>query len=126
MADNILAIGESFLDETLKQYASEVVEYRLRGVSQWKKVNAVVGGTMFSGNDTNGFLIHTRSIDFIISVQELQHEPVAGDVIVRNGQLFEVFTPNNEPCWRYSGGTNETYRIHTQAIGNDEYHPLEV
>lgn len=123
---NIMQTAEAFLDEQLKGFASEMVEYRPRGVSLWKKVNAVIGKSFFKVDDVNGISTHTRSIDFIIDALELGQEPVKGDAILRNGILYEVYEPNNEPCWRYSGSNHTTYRIHTHSLGNDEYRPLEV
>lgn len=123
---NIMDIGEDFLNKTLECFASEVVEYRKNGISQSKSVNAVIGSTFFSSIDVSGFDVKVRSIDFIISVNDLAQEPVKGDIIVRNGQLYEVNSPTNEPCWRYSGNLNSMYRIHTHVLGNDEYHPLEI
>ena len=124
--DNMMDIGEQFLDETIMEHASEIVEYRPKGVSMFKSVRAVVGGTFFSSADVTGFPVKARSTDFIIGVLELGHEPQKGDTIARNGELFEVYSPTEEPCWRYSGTSGNMYRIHTHSLGKDEYHPLGV
>jgi hypothetical protein len=124
--DNMMVTGEQFLDDMLKEHASEMVEYRQSGVSMFKSVSAVVGGTFFSASDVSGFPVKARSTDFIIGVLELGVEPKKGDTIVRNGELYEVYSPTDEPCWRYSGTNGNMYRIHTHSLGRDEYKPLEV
>lgn len=124
--ENMMYIGEQFLDDMLKEHASEIVQYRQKGVSMFKSVSAVVGGTFFSSADVTGFPVKARSTDFIIGVLELGVEPQKGDTIVRNGELFEVYSPTDEPCWRYSGTSGNMYRIHTHSLGRDEYKPLEV
>ena len=105
--------AEDFLDAKLKDFVSEVVEYRQHGVGKGKSVNAVIGKSFFKTNDVNGYSIVTRTVDFIIDRNELEQEPVRGDLILRNGRLYEVYGPDNEPCWRFSGGNHNTYRIHT-------------
>ena len=89
--ENMMDIGEQFLDDMLKEHASEIVKYRQKGVSMFKSVSAVVGGTFFSSADVTGFPVKARSTDFIIGVLELGVEPQKGDTIVRNGELFEVY-----------------------------------
>lgn len=115
---DVMRMGEDYLNQVLKDFASEKVKYYPHNVREGVEVNAVVGKSFFSGIDMNGFSVHIRSIDFIIQVADLGITPQMGDVIVRGDSTFEVFTPNNEPCWRYSGGNFDTYRIHTQAVTN--------
>lgn len=123
---NIMQMAEDFLDTKLFGFASEEVEYRPNGVAQWKIVNAIIGNSLFKASTVSGTIAYIRSVDFIISANELGQEPEKGDLILRNGQLYEVYMPNDEPCWLYSGDNQNTYRIHTQAIGADEYRPLEI
>lgn len=116
---NVMRTAEEFLDAKLIDFASEEVLYCPYDVAIPRNVKAVIGKSFFRSDDVNGVSVYTRSIDFIIPVCELANEPAKGDVIVRNGQSYEVFAPNNEPCWRYSGGNHETYRIHTHSIGDE-------
>lgn len=115
---DIMRNGEDYLNQMLQMFASEKVKYYPHNAHEGLEVNAVVGKSFFSGIDMNGFSIHIRSIDFIIQAADLGFTPQMGDVIVRGDSTFEVFTPNNEPCWRYSGGNFDTFRIHTQAVNN--------
>lgn len=113
---NVMNIGEDFLNQKLLECASETVEYYVHNTSETINVKAVVGKSFFKGLDMSGFSVVIRSIDFIVAESELGFKPSPGDVIIRSGHAFEVFTPNNEPCWRYSGGNFDTLRIHTQDI----------
>lgn len=115
---DIMSDAENYLNKMLNDFASERVKYYPHNIHEGIEVNAVIGKSFFSGVDINGFTVHIRSIDFIIQVDSLKLTPKQGDVIVRGESTFEVFTPNNEPCWRYSGGNFDTYRIHTQAVTN--------
>ena len=113
---NVMRISEEFLDMQLEKYAGEEVNYCPHGVGQSRTVVAVVGKSFFKTSDINGFATYTRTVDFIIKSSYLDTEPQKGDMILRNGMKYEVFRPNNEPCWRWSGGNHDTYRIHTHAV----------
>jgi len=81
-------------------------------------VRAVVGRTLFRGENRYGATVRTEARDFLISSEELPEEPERGDRVRWNGRLFEVLAPNGEPHWRWSDGHLNTRRIHTKEIGD--------
>lgn len=116
---NVMRFSEEFLDMQLEKYAGENVTYCPHGVGQAREVTAVVGKGLFRVTDVNGFSVLTRTVDFMIAASALDAEPQKGDSIMRNGRQYEVFRPNNEPCWRWSGNNHDTYRIHTHVVGKE-------
>lgn len=78
---------------------------------------AALGRTMFRAEDEYGVTVRTESRDFLIAVSELGCEPERGDRVEYNGRSYEVLAPNGEPCWRWSGTSHATYRIHTKETG---------
>lgn len=112
---NVMMVSEDFLDKQLQKYAGEEVTYCPRGVGQSRNVVAVVGRSFFKVSDVTEVSTYIRTVDFIIASDSLENEPEKGDEIMRGNKKFVVFRPNNEPCWRWSGGNHRAYRIHTHA-----------
>lgn len=113
--------GEDLLNQWLEELAGEQVQYRRRDSEVWTAMTAVVGKSFFKFGDVNGVSAYTRTVDFLINVGDLTHEPEKGDAILRYGQVYEVYEPNSEPCWRFSGTNHTVYRIHSHAIGGADY-----
>lgn len=113
---NFMSIGEDFLNAQLFNCASEKVLYYRHEEINGVLCDALIGQSFFKVDDVTGFTVRERSIDFIIQSSQLDFAPEKGDVIMRGDKKYEVLAPQNEPCWRYSGGNMDTYRIHTKAI----------
>ena len=118
---NLMQKGEDLLNDWLEELGGEEVQYRRREEDTWTAVTAVIGRSFFKFGDVNGVSAYTRTIDFLIKVKNLTHEPEKGDVILRNGQMYEVYEPNSEPCWRFSGTNHAVYRIHAHAVSGLDY-----
>lgn len=115
---NIMQKAEQFINDTQLACASEKISYLPHGASSAISVDAVVGRSFFSTSSVSGYQIHSRTLDFIVRISQLGAvSPARGDAITRqNGQKYEVCAPDGEPCWRYSGGERDTYRIHAQEV----------
>lgn len=107
-----------WLSEQCQEHLSVPVEY-LPKSGEPLTVRAVVGRTLFRGENQYGATIRTEARDFLVSVKDLPGEPERGDRVRWNGRLFEVLSPNSEPHWRWSDGHMNTRRIHTKEIGED-------
>lgn len=121
---NLMAAAGNFVKEMREKHTSEKVVYRRHGASEGILIDATVGRSYFSnGNryfavsDVEALVNRIRPIDFIISKEELGFEPEQGDTITRqSGNVYEVFPPMNESCWKWSGSNNDTYRIHAYDL----------
>ena len=122
--------AEQWLSQQRKAYCSDSVTY-IHYDSNDKpvsvQVSATRGRSTFKTEDSYGIVTITHAVDFLISADELKHEPERGDEILFNGKRYEVlggskrngaFTPTNEPVWRWSGNENKTMRIHTKVVGD--------
>ncbi|MEG1926253.1 MAG: hypothetical protein RR415_10960 [Ruthenibacterium sp.] len=112
---NLLKSASEILAEVRKNYASEQVCYTPLGGNSFT-VPAALGSTLFRIDDISGMTTRTRSTDFIINKNELNITPRKGDQISYTGNIYEVLAPNNEPVWRWSGNSMNTYRIHAKLI----------
>ena len=108
--------AEWLRDQCLEHLGVEV-EYLPRS-GQARVVRALVGRTLFRGENRYGATVRTEARDFLVSSLELVNEPERGDRVRWNGRLFEVLAPNGEPHWRWSDGHMSTRRIHTKEIGD--------
>lgn len=109
--------ASAFLAVQRKQYLSESIIYSpLSGGTH--SLFATIGRTLFRAENEYGVTVRTESKDFIIEANDLGCEPQRGDSIIFDGKQYEVLAPNNEPCWRWSGSDNKTYRIHTKFMGD--------
>lgn len=86
-----------------------------------------VGRTAFRIQDNKGSRLIFSDRDFFIPVVDLvinsvQILPEKGHWIeqILNGpegtQKFELMSPDQEPCWRYSDPQRFIYRIHTKRV----------
>ena len=87
-----------------------------RGADE-RSVKAVLGRTVFRSQNDYGAWVRTESRDFIVTAEQLDIEPQAGDEIVYQGDVYEVLAPNGEPVWRWSDPQQTALRIHTKNTG---------
>lgn len=123
-----LDTASAWLDSTLASADGLTITYR-RGGATVSITDAVVGQTEFA-QETEGQVVATwRGRDYFVSVASLLLEgiavtPRAGDVIEQvfggNTKQYEVLSIGSEPCFRYTGPDEVTYRIHTKLMGVDE------
>lgn len=124
---NLLQTGSAWLADQLKAHASEEVTY-VRGLDQ-VAVRATVGRTVFELDDGSGVVERIQSRDYLIQAADLvlggsASLPVPGDRIHEiqgDGTfVYEVLSPGNEPCWRYSDPHRKLLRIHTKHVATAE------
>ena len=119
MAD-MIGDAELYLNSVLSEHCSVKAVYSVANSSESFEISAIVGKTLFRTSAMSGLAAYVSSVDFIVDVSEMPCQPDSGDRILHNGRLFEVFSLDGEPCWRYSGDTMTKYRIHTHEIFNHE------
>lgn len=113
---NLLQTAAEFLASQRRSFIAEPVEYHRFG-GEVHNVLATPGKTLFRTDDVTGIVVRVYSFDFIILAEDLGFEPEKGDQIIYNDGVYEVLAPNNEPVWRWSGNSQDTYRIHTKFVG---------
>ena len=87
-----------------------------RGADE-RSVKAVLGRTVFRSQNDYGAWVRTESRDFIVTAEQLDIEPQAGDEIVYQGDVYEGLAPSGEPVWRWSDPQQTALRIHTKNTG---------
>ena len=112
----MLENAAAWLEKNRDRHLAVPVRYFRKGGGEMT-LPAALGRTLFRAEDEYGVTVRTESRDFLIAVSELGGEPERGDRIEYNGRSYEVLAPNGEPCWRWSGTTHATYRIHTKETG---------
>lgn len=94
-------------------------EVTYRHGSSAKTIRAVAGRTVFRSTNDCGNWVRTETRDFIIRAGELDFTPETGDVIVFDGEEYEVLAPNGEPVWRWSDPHRTALRVHTKHTGGE-------
>ncbi len=115
----MLEQAAAWLEANRSAHLTVPVLYRRKGGGE-ATVKAALGRTPFRAEDQYGVTVWVESRDFLIALSELGALPERGDKIEYNGRMYEVLAPNGEPCWRWSGTTHTTCRIHTKEIGEQE------
>ena len=64
--------------------------------------------------DANGFAVAANAVDFILKRGVLNFEPVPGDTITYDGDVYEVLPISPEGCWRWCDGYKTAIRVHTK------------
>lgn len=114
---NLLNQGMDWLEQQMLTSCSSAVEYRRD--SDTRTVAAVLGKTDYEVDDASGLRVGSVVWDFLIAAAVLGFEPAVGDVLILDGQQYEVRNLSSQGCWRWTGPNQKTYRIHTQEIGSD-------
>ena len=111
----IFDAGKSLMDSAFR-YAGFPVTYCSGGSTRYD-VQAKMGKTVFKFVDVSGLTIRTEQQDFIIRASDLKDIPRNGDTIKKDGQIYIVTSPNDEPCWCWHSTQNmDCYRIHTKRV----------
>ena len=63
---------------------------------------------------TDGLIVESKTVDWLIDAADLSSPPVLGDRIVVADVTYEVMAIGGK-CWRWHGRTNSTYLIHSKA-----------
>ncbi|NLX60657.1 MAG: hypothetical protein GXY74_16400 [Phycisphaerae bacterium] len=123
MAD-LLEQSSAWLDGQRKKFLAKTVTY-CRGQAE-VSCPATVGRTTFEVEDSTGVVERFESRDFIITAADLVLDgvvalPERGDRIRETvGEatlVYEVVSPGQEPCWRWSDPYRLALRIHTKQVG---------
>ena len=122
--EDMLASGMSFLDQSMRTYASKLVTYTRKRSSI--VVPAQSGTSILRINDADGGAIVRTDKDFLISAADLifleaATVPHEGDLITEiigaKTYTYRVERPTvTDDCWRYSDPYQNRFRIHTKAI----------
>lgn len=122
MAD-MLDRASAWLEEQRTKFLTRSVVYQ-RG-EETAEVLATVGSTVFRVDDGAGALLRVESRDYLIATSHLLLGgsavlPQRGDRIHETDGsqtfVYEVSSPGDEPCWRYSDVYRRTLRIHTKHV----------
>ncbi len=122
---DLLQSGSDWLADVLQQDAAQTVTYH-RGVDS-VSVSATIGRKADRVNSDHDLIVSYSDRDFLIQANDLvldgaQIEPKRGDKIKQTDadgtvHVYEVSSPGDEPCWRWSDRFHVLRRIHTQQIG---------
>ena len=91
---DLLRKGSEWLEQQRTAFCSSPVEYR-RDVDA-HVVQATKGKTDYELADDQGATIGSHVVDFLIMADELDLKPEPGDVIVSDGQQYEVMNLGGE------------------------------
>ncbi|MBE6380046.1 MAG: hypothetical protein E7047_03870 [Lentisphaerae bacterium] len=114
---SIFEKGEKML-RAAYQFAARNIDYR-RGETFLVHLPAKLGKTIFRYQNSSGITVREEQRDFILRSEDLNIEPMTGDEIVFDGEIFVVCAPNKEPCWRWHTRRNSEIRIHTKSVGRE-------
>ncbi len=118
MAD-LFQTGATKLAELRTAHSAHEVAY-WNGTTTYA-VFATRGRSTADELDDHGVPVRVASADFLIAVSEMDRvgfvgKPQIGHRITDGDSLFSVMPFGSEPCWRYSDGGEQTYRIHAKRI----------
>lgn len=122
---NLLQQADDWLAGMFQKHASSEVVYRWSGGSV--NLQATMGRTRFELHTGDGVLTELESRDFIVVWEEFRakvgSEPKPGDRIEEFGPeagpaecVYEVMSPGDGPCWRFSDLHRRLIRIHTKLV----------
>ena len=116
---DLLQQSSAWLESQRCRHMTVPVTYR-RGEQQ-VQVLATIGQTVFWIDDGAGGRVRIQSRDYLITAADLVLDetpvlPVRGDQILEGALTYEVLSPADEPCWRYSDPYRQTLRIHTKGL----------
>jgi hypothetical protein len=118
---DLLRQGSHWLEQQRTAHCSSQVTYR-RDATELI-VAATFGHTRYEVADESGLTVGAQVADFLIAAEDLGptfSEPQPGDVIVADGQQYEVMALGQDlRGWRWSDPYRQTYRIHGRQIGTE-------
>jgi hypothetical protein len=111
--DHFIADGLS----SIRAFAGRSITYR-RG-THFITFCAVKGSTTFDSTDQDGVAFQYVSTDFIFDACDLvlndeATEPKDNDLIVLDGDTYQVSRPGGSQSWRYSDTGKSQIRVHTK------------
>ena len=115
----MLTTGNSWLSSTLKANAGEVIAYS-RGVISTEGMTVTRGRTAFETTDTDGFIITSHSVDWLILASDLvlDGEVVLPDVrdyvTDSDGRIYTVLILPGGTHYRFQDPQQTMLRIHTR------------
>ena len=118
---NMLTTGLTWLKDKRSEHMTSTVRY-IRGAHS-VNLAATIGRTLFETDDQHGVAMKLETRDYLIETEDLIINgaatlPMAGDKIweVAADSMYEVMNTPGEPCWRYSGTSRGTLRVHTKSV----------
>ncbi len=117
---DFLATASAWLDSVHRDQVSQTVVIR-DGAAESGDTPATIGSSEFQEANDEGIVTNWQSRDYLIAVADYQLEgvivkPEAGHQIVEAGRTYQVVSPGDEPCARYSDASQLVWRIHTKLI----------
>ena len=113
---NLLQNGLDWLERQRQQYLSVPIVYRYQDGTELQ-LQATIGKTIFRLDNGYGMATRIESKDFLITADAIAILPERGDEIIHENCRYEVLSPGDEPCFRYSDPYRKTLRIHTKFSG---------
>lgn len=118
---NLMRTAAEWLNKKRDTFLAEQVTFCHYGkLPTTVTLSATRGSTFFKAESDYGITIRVRSVDFLVSANQLTFFPEKGDEIICDGKKYEVLAPNNEPVYRWSDVNSKIMRIHTKEIGDTE------
>ena len=127
---DLLAKASAWLEDQRNRHLTQSVVFQ-RGTDM-VTVLATIGATLFQIDDGDGGILRVESRDYLILAADLVLSgnpilPQRGDQI-RETQgdrtfVYEVNSPGDEPCWRWSDSYRQTLRIHTKQVDVETVDP---
>lgn len=115
---DMLEWGEKYLERKRDEHMSRDVVYVAKEGTTYH-VKAAVGQHFYRSSSVDGISVGIRSVDFIVRASDLEREPCYEDMIIYKNHRYVVNAPSGEPVFEWSGGTHDSYRIHTFCKGED-------
>jgi hypothetical protein len=113
---DLLKTGMLYLATALKASASQACTYTPASGSPYS-VDATLGRSDLERPDEEGGVFVSESTDFIVSLEDLAAEPVAGDRITPpDGRVFEAMAAAEGRCFSPCDSHEILIRIHTKRV----------
>ncbi len=117
---DFLATASAWLDSVNREQVSQTVTIQV-GAAVSDDIAATIGSTEFQEANEEGIVSTFQARDYLISVADYAIDgvvikPEPGQQIVEAGRTYEVVSPGDEPCARYSDASQLMWRIHTKLM----------
>jgi hypothetical protein len=117
---DFLDTASAWLDTVHREQVSQTVTIK-SGAASTDDVPATIGSSEFQEANDDGIITSFQSRDYLIAVTDYQLAgnavtPEAGHLIIEGTREYEVTSPGNEPCVRFSDASQRVWRIHTKLV----------
>ncbi len=117
---DFLATASAWLDSVNREQVSQSVILKI-GAAESATIAATIGSTDFTEANEEGIVSTFQARDYLIAVADYAIDgvvlkPEPGQQIVEAGRTYELVSPGDEPCARYSDASQLMWRIHTKLI----------